>query len=93
MSMKEYNIEISPAAERDLKDLKSKLKNFNDLVVVIDELSTNPRPYGVRKVKGFSITFRIRFSSYRIIYDIYDKDKKIIILRIVKRYKSTYKFT
>jgi len=90
--MKDYNIEISPAAERDLKDLKSKLKNFNDLAVVIDELSTNPRPYGVRKVKGFGITFRVRFSSYRIIYDVYDKDKKIIILRILKRDKSTYKF-
>ena len=90
--MEEYNIELSPAAERDLKDLKSKLKNFNDLVGVIDELSLNPKPYGIRKVKGFSITFRIRFSSYRIIYDIYDRGKKIVILRIVKRDKSTYKF-
>jgi len=92
MLMEKYNIEISPAAERDFKDLKSKLKNFNDLVVVIDELSTNPKPHGVRIVKGFNITFRIRFSSYRIIYDIYDKDKKVIILRIIKRDKSTYKF-
>jgi len=91
--MKEYNIKISPAAERDLKELKRKLKNFNDLVVIIDELSTNPRPYGVRKIKGFILTFRVRFSSYRIIYDIYNKDKKIIILRIIKRDKSTYKFT
>ena len=90
--MKEHSIEISPAAERDFKDLKNNLKNFKDLVNTIDELSTNPRPYGVRKVKGFSITFRIRFSSYRIIYDIYDKDKKIIVLRIIKRDKSTYKF-
>jgi mRNA interferase RelE/StbE len=90
--MKEYSIEISPAAERDLKDLKSKLKNFNELVDVIDELSINPRPCGIRKVKGFSITFRIRFSSYRIIYEIYDKEKKIIMLRIIKRDKSTYKF-
>ncbi len=92
MTMEEYNIKLSPAAERDLKDLKNKLKNFNDLVDAIDELSLNPRPYGIRKVKGFSITFRIRFSSYRIIYDIYDKGKKIVILRIVKRDKSTYKF-
>jgi len=90
--MKEYNIQISPAAERDLKDLKIKIKNFSDLITVIDELSANPRPYEVRKVKGFSITFRVRFSSSRIIYDIYDKDKKIIILRIIKRDKSTYKF-
>ena len=90
--MKEYSIEISPAAERDLKALKDNLKNFKDLIDAIDELSLNPRPYGVRKVKGFNITFRIRFSSYRIIYDVYDKNKRIIILRIVKRDKSTYKF-
>jgi mRNA interferase RelE/StbE len=90
--MKAYDIQISPAAERDLKDLKSKLKNFSDLIAAIDKLSTNPRPYEARKVKGFSNTFRVRFSSYRIIYDIYDKDKKIIILRIIKRDKSTYKF-
>ena len=54
--MEEYNIEISPAAERDLKNLKSQLKNFDDLANVIDELSTNPRPSGVRKIKGLSIT-------------------------------------
>jgi len=91
--MKEYSIEISPAAERDLKALKGNLKNFKDLIDAIDKLSLNPRPYGVRKVKDFNITFRIRFSSYRIIYDVHDKDKRIIILRIVKRDKSTYKFT
>jgi mRNA interferase RelE/StbE len=90
--MKEYNIEISPAAERDIRNLKNNLRNFKDLVNTIDELSANPRPYGVRKVKGFDNTFRIRFASYRIIYDIFDKDKRIIILRIVKRDKSTYKF-
>jgi mRNA interferase RelE/StbE len=78
--MKEYSIEISPAAERDLKDLKDNLKNFKDLVNTIDELSINLRPYGVRKVKGFDNTFRVRFSSFRIIYDIYDKNERIIIM-------------
>ncbi|MCL4377396.1 MAG: type II toxin-antitoxin system RelE/ParE family toxin [Actinobacteria bacterium] len=90
--MEEYSIEISPAAERDLKDLSNNLKNFKDLVKTIDKLSINSRPHGVRKVKGFDNTFRIRFLSFRIIYDIYDKNKRIIILRIVKRDKSTYKF-
>ena len=90
--MEKYNIEISATAERDLKDLWEKLKNFKDLVNTIDELSINPIPYGVRKIKGFDKTFRIRFMYYRIIYDIYDRDKKIIILRIVRRDKSTYKF-
>ncbi len=90
--MEKYTIGISPSAERDLNDLKSKLKNFNELVGTIDCLSINPRSYGVRKIKGFALTYRIRFFIYRIIYDIYDKDKKILILRIIKRDKSTYRF-
>ncbi|MBU2563357.1 MAG: type II toxin-antitoxin system RelE/ParE family toxin [Actinobacteria bacterium] len=65
--MEDYNIEISPAAERDLKKLKERLNNFDNLVSIIDKLSIEPRPYGVRKVKGFDVTFRIRFESYRII--------------------------
>lgn len=90
--MEDYNIEISSAAEKDLKKLKDRLSNFNNLVSDIDKLSIEPRPYGLRKVKGFDVTFRIRFESYRIIYDIYDRQKRIIILRILKRDKSTYKF-
>jgi mRNA interferase RelE/StbE len=90
--MKEYMIETSPAAEKDIRDLKIKLKNFGDLINIIDGLSINPRPYGIRKIKGFDRSYRIRFLSFRIIYDIYDRDKKIIILRIVKRDESTYKF-
>jgi len=90
--MDNYSIKISPAAERDLKKLRNKLLNFNGLIKAIDDLSIGPRPSGVRKIKGFDVTFRIKFYSYRIIYDIDDKDKKIIILRILKRNESTYRF-
>ena len=90
--MEKYSIGIAPAAEKDLKKLKDTLENFNNLINAINNLSIESRPSGVRKIKGFDVTFRIRFYSYRIIYDIYDKDKKIIILRILKRNESTYKF-
>jgi mRNA interferase RelE/StbE len=90
--MKNYFIEISPAAERDLKKLKNKISNFNKLISVIDDLSTEPKPYGVRKISGFKNTFRIRFFVYRIIYDVLDRDNRLIILRIIKRNESTYKF-
>jgi mRNA interferase RelE/StbE len=90
--MGNYFIEISPAAERDLKKLKDKIPNFNELINVIDDLSIEPKPYGVRKIKGFKNTYRIRFLFYRIIYDILDNDNRLIILRIIKRNESTYKF-
>ena len=87
-----YSIEISPAAERDLKKLKKKLSYLDGIISIIDDLSSDPGPIGVRKVKGFLRTFRIRYRSYRIIYDIYEKDERIIVLRILKRSESTYKF-
>ena len=90
--MDNYIIEILPAGGKDLKKLQNKLPDFNSLISIIDDLSIDPRPIGVRKIKGFDRTFRIRFRSYRIIYDIHDKDNRIIILRILRRSESTYKF-
>ena len=87
-----YNIEIAPAAERDLKKLNKKLPSLNDISNAIENLSLDPRPIGVRKVKGFINTYRIRVHLYRIIYDVYEKDNRVIILRILKRSESTYKF-
>lgn len=90
--MDNYTIEISPAGEKDLKKLKKRLSYLDGVISVIDGLSLNPRPIGARKVKGFLRTFRMRYRSYRIIYDIYEKDNRIIVLRILKRSESTYKF-
>jgi len=90
--MDNYTIEISSAGEKDIKKLQNKLPDFNNLINIIDDLSIDPRPIGVRKIKGFDRTFRVRFRSYRIIYDIFDKNNKVIILRILKRNESTYKF-
>ena len=87
-----YKIKIAPSAERDLKKINTKLSGLDDIVNAIDNLSLDPRPIGVRKVKGFRNTFRIRVHLYRIIYDIYEKDNRVIILRILKRSESTYKF-
>ena len=88
-----YNIEIAPSAERDLKKLNKKLISLDGIVDAIDNLSLDPRPTGARKVKGFINTYRIRIHSYRIIYDIYEKDNIVIILRILKRSESTYKLS
>ena len=87
-----YGIEISPAAEKDLKKLKKKLSYLDGIISIIDDLSSDPRPKGARKVKGFLRTFRMRYRSYRIIHDIYEKDNRIIVLKILKRNESTYKF-
>jgi len=61
--MENYSIGISPGAERDLKELRNKLPDIDSLVSVVDDLSIEPKPFGVRKIKGFNTIFRIRFYS------------------------------
>jgi mRNA interferase RelE/StbE len=45
-----------------------------------DELAENPRPPGVKKLKGVGDTYRVRSGNFRIIYQI--EDSKLIVLVI-----------
>jgi len=52
----------------------------------LNELKQNPRPYGVKMLKGkLNGSWRIRVGNYRIIYDIFDKEKTIVITDIGHR--------
>jgi len=44
----------------------------------------------IKKLKGFQDVFRVRKGRLRIVYQLLDR--KIIILKIDKRKKDTYKF-
>jgi mRNA interferase RelE/StbE len=55
----------------------------------IDQLSNDPRPEGVKKLKGED-AYRIRVADYRIIYTIEDVIKIVEIQRIRHR-KDAYK--
>ena len=69
-----YRIEVSPAAGRDLDKLKGKIsrQDFERLREAVNGLAQEPRPQGVRKIKGLENAYRIRVGSFRIVYDIYD---------------------
>lgn len=64
----------------------------------IRSLSLNPRPEGKRykKLKGkvvvaqFIAHYRLRVGPYRVLYDVDDARKKVILLKLVKRDKHTY---
>ena len=49
-----YRLEVSPAADRDLERLKGQIQrqDFERLRVAISGLADEPRPHGVRKIKG-----------------------------------------
>jgi mRNA interferase RelE/StbE len=83
-----YGITFKRSAQKELAGI-SKPYNQN-IVVAIDKLAEDPRPDGVKKLKGEDNAYRIRVGDYRIIYTIEDVIKIVEIQRIRHR-KDAYK--
>ena len=84
-----YRVELAPAAQRDLRRLPRDIQVR--VVMPIQALSENPRPTGVRKLRGEERTWRIRVGPYRVVYDIYEDRALVVILKIARRSETTYR--
>lgn len=68
------------------------------VVHAIRSFASNPRPQGKRTkkltghviVSQFTAEYRLRVGPYRILYDIDDQRKKVILLKLLKRDEHTY---
>jgi mRNA interferase RelE/StbE len=68
------------------------------IVAAIRSLKTNPRPQGKRTkkltgeliVSRFTAEYRLRVGPYRVLYDIDDQRKKVVLLKLAKRNEQTY---
>ena len=84
-----YQVEFTPSALRDLRRLPPRIRDTME--EAIQDLARNPRPAGVRKLKGEEFAWRVRVGPYRLVYDIYDDTKTIVILKVVRRSETTYR--
>lgn len=55
----------------------------------IEDLQNNPRPHGCEKIKGN--TFKIRFGAWRVVYEIYERERVVAIAKIGIRREGFYK--
>jgi mRNA interferase RelE/StbE len=88
-----YRLEVSPATDRDLEKLKQQIQrhNFERLRTAIRSLADNPRPPGVRRIKGAETAYQIRVGDYRVVYEIYDEEGLVLILKVAWRTETTYR--
>ena len=84
-----YQIELAPAAQRDLRRLPQEIQSR--LAPLIQALAESPRPPGVRKLRGDDTAWRVRAGPYRIVYDIYEDQSLVVILKVTRRNETTYK--
>lgn len=83
-----YKVLISSTAEKQLKLLPNDTQR--KIAAIIISLGIEPRPYGSKKLSGTSMTYRIRAGDYRVIYDIYEREIVISILKLGHR-KDIYR--
>ena len=83
-----YQISFKESARKELLALPKKA--VSKIVPAIDGLADEPRPVGVKKLKGQGENlYRIRVGNYRVIYLIDDAIQIVNIRRVADR-KEVY---
>ncbi|MDD5190878.1 MAG: type II toxin-antitoxin system RelE/ParE family toxin [Dehalococcoidales bacterium] len=77
-----YSIELRRPVQRALDRLPK--RDFNAVVKALKSLADEPRQKGVEKLKNTGL-WRIRQGDYRIVYNIVDIQKQVIVVRIGHR--------
>lgn len=78
-----YTVTLERRPQRALDSLRGNI--YRRIIGALRGLADNPRPPGVKKLKGYHDYWRIRVGDYRIIYIIQDDRLLVIVLRIGNR--------
>jgi mRNA interferase RelE/StbE len=77
-----YAVSILPRAQKELGQLS--FPSFERVCEAIRSLAVNPRPPGCRKPVGRD-GWRIRVGDYRVIYQVDDSARTILVLHVGHR--------
>ena len=83
-----YEIELTRRAEKEILKLDAAM--FEQIRAAIDGLCENPRPLGVRKLRGRENEWRIRVGRFRILCTIQDATRRVLVQRVTDR-KDVYR--
>ena len=81
--MANYDVALTSSAERELKKLSG--QSIARIIPHLEHLSSNPRPFGCKKLKGGDDEWRIRVGDYRVVYTIDDAKLLVEVTRIRHR--------
>jgi len=81
-----YRVKLTSRARRELDKITG--KDAENIAAATLALGENPRPQGVKKLRGN--IHRIRVGDWRIIYAILDKDRLVLVGKIVRRAEDSY---
>jgi len=84
-----WRVVLAKSAEKQLRRLP--LTERSRVASAIDVLGSNPFGGDVVKLAGKGNAWRLRVGNYRIIFELFPKEKVLFIYDIARRTSSTYK--
>ena len=78
-----YRVEFTSAAARQVKKLPRPARDR--VLDAIEDLGEDPRPHGAKKLVGEQTAWRVRIGSYRVIYDVFDTELTVSVVRAAHR--------
>ena len=58
-----------------------------NLRTVIADMKSNPFSHPYRKIRGETNLYRIRLGAYRMLYEVNESQKRIVVLKLDRRSK------
>lgn len=85
--MASYDVALTSSAAKELKKLPAQL--VARIVPRLENLASNPRPPGCKKMHGGDREWRIRIGDYRVIYTI-DSAKLLVEVTRIRHRSGVY---
>ena len=82
-----YAVEFVRSARREFEQLPAKV--VSRVLRAVRSLQETPRPHGSRKLVGEEATYRLRVGQYRVVYEVDDAKRSVLITRVRHR-KDAY---
>lgn len=85
--MNPYAVALARSANRELSRLPAAV--VERIARALDRLEHDPRPRGSQKLAGSESTYRLRVGDYRVIYEVDDEARSVVVTRVRHR-KDAY---
>jgi mRNA interferase RelE/StbE len=82
-----YRVELARAAEKELDRLPGPI--VQRVIEAVRGLRDNARPRGAVKLRGEEGAYRIRVGRYRVIYEV-DEEHRLVLVSHVRHRKDAY---
>lgn len=78
-----YRLTFRTSARKELERLDTPI--LRRVATLFDSLQSDPRPPSCKKLVGYPNLWRTRIGDYRILYEIHDEQRLIVVVAIRHR--------